>query len=153
LCLDLAHFVERNEVIMYEQRSLTGYARVAVEAAQLAAEGTHPTKAWATRAAEVFKGKPAAEVKGCPKSAFLGLAEAGLIRGVAPGDYSKSVDNRRYAEDAVKHLIGDGSWASRPRELWSAVAEQAGSKRHNSQMDVVLALWHAQLLQLPLHAA
>ena len=134
---------------MDEQKSLAGYARVAVEAALLAVDGVDPIKAWGARAADVFVGRPAAILKGCAKSAFLGLAGAGLIKGVPPGAYSRSVDNRRYAQTAVRLLLEDATWATRPTRLWSTVAEKAGSKRHNGQMDVVLALWQAGLLQTP----
>jgi len=134
---------------MDEQKPIAGYARVAVEAARLSVEEMDPIKAWEARAVDVFAGRPAAIVKGCPKSAFLGLASAGMIKGVPSGVYSRSVDNRRYAEGAVQLLFEDASWATRPTTLWSTVAEQAASKRHNGQMDVVLALWQAGLLQTP----
>ncbi|MGF6179305.1 hypothetical protein ABIB42_000303 [Massilia sp. UYP32] len=126
-----------------ENDFLTGYARVALEASRLAATGTHPVKAWSDRAADVFVGRPEARVKSCPKSAFLGLAAAGLINGVPPGAYTRSLDNRRYAEAAVQRLREDATWAADPQRLWSAVAEQAGKKRHNGQMNVVIALWCA----------
>jgi hypothetical protein len=130
-----------------EDESLTDYTRVALEALQLAAAGTHPIKAWLDRAAEVFVDRPAAEVKSCPKSAFLGLAQAGLINGVSPGPYTRSVDNRRYAEAAVQLLFDNAAWAVDPQKLWNAVAEQDGKKRHNGQMHVVIALWRARALR------
>lgn len=126
---------------------LTSYPRVAIEASRLAATGVDPVKAWSNRAAEVFVDKPAAEVKNCPKSAFLGLAEAGLIKGVPPGQYTRSVDNRRYAEAAVQLLFDNPAWSVDPQGLWSAVAEQDGKKRHNGQMHVVIALWRAGALR------
>lgn len=126
-----------------ENDILTGYARVALEASRLAANGTHPVKAWSERAAVTFVGRPEARVKSCPKSAFLGLAAAGLIKGVPPGAYTRSVDNRRYAEAAVQRLRDDATWAADPHGLWRDIAEQAGKKRHNGQMNVVIALWSA----------
>lgn len=131
---------------MSKGKNLTGYARVAVEASRLAAAGVHPTTAWADRAAEVFAGKPASEVKGCPRSTFLGLAGAGLIVNVPPGAYTRSVENRRYGIAAIQHLVDDESWANRPTALWEAVASQPAPKRHNGQMHVVVALWNARLL-------
>lgn len=130
-----------------ENDGLTKYARVALEASRLAATGKHPVKAWSDMAAEVFVGRPAAEGKACPKSTFLGLAEAGLIKGVPPGAYTRSVDNRRYAEAAVRRLFDNAAWATDPQRLWSAVAEQGGKKRHNGQMHVVIALWRAGALR------
>jgi hypothetical protein len=129
-----------------KQKNLTGYALVAVEASKLAAAGVQPTAAWADRAAKVFAGKPASEVKGCPRSTFLGLAGAGLIVNVPPGAYTKSVENRRYGIAAMQRLVDDASWANRPMALWEAVASYPTPKRHNGQMQVVLALWNARLL-------
>jgi hypothetical protein len=131
---------------MKKSESITSYARVALEASQLAGTGIHPARAWEARAAEVFKGKPSAEQKNCPKSAFLGLAEAGLIKNVASGPYTRSVDNKRYAEAAVRLLQRDSSWSEKPGQLWSEVAEATGKKQHNGQMDVVISLWNSGFL-------
>ena len=126
---------------------LNKYAKVALKASLLSSDGASPVKAWKAAAAEVFAaGKPSAEKKGCPKNAFLGLAEAGLIKGIAPGQYTRSVENRQYAESAVRLLHEDASWSERPDELWSQVAESAVKKKHNGQIDVVLALWNTRKL-------
>lgn len=65
---------------------------------------------------------------------------------------SNGASNDDVASTADEELIGqllfeDASRATRPTTLWSTVAEQADSKRHNGQMDVVLALWQAGLLR------
>ena len=60
-------------------RNESKYAKVALQAASLASTGTSPVSAWKTAAAEVFSSSPSGERKSCPKSAFLGLAEAGEI--------------------------------------------------------------------------
>lgn len=131
---------------MKSSHGTTKYAQVALKAALMAAEGTHPLKAWQVAAADVFSGCPAAEKKSCPKSAFLGLAEAGLIKGVVSGQYTKSIENKRYAESAVLLLQEKETWSEKPEDLWSHVAETAGKKKHNGQMHVVLALWNAKKL-------
>jgi len=73
------------------------YGIIAVEAASAASNGVQPEIAWQLSAAKMFADSPASEHKGCPKSAFLGLAELGEIAGVKPGKYTKSIDNKRYA--------------------------------------------------------
>jgi len=40
-------------------------------------------------------------VKGCPRGAFLELCEAGMIKGIASGKYTRSKRNKEYAIDAV----------------------------------------------------
>ena len=119
------------------------YGAVAVEAACAASEGVDPIAAWKASAAKIFLGSPSGEHKGCPRSAFLGLAESGEISGVKPGNYTRSIDNKRYAETALKLLRENESWTKSPLELWLHVME-GQNKKHNSQMDVVIALWHAK---------
>ena len=62
------------------------YGIIAVEAACAASHGVSPLTAWqVSEAKKMFADSPASEHKGCPKSAFLGLAELGEIAGVKPG--------------------------------------------------------------------
>lgn len=129
-------------------KALTKYAQVALNASQQAALGVHPAAAWEAEAAKAFAGKPSAETKNCPKSAFLALAEIGFLTNVKQGKYTKSVDNKRYAQAALTLLQADSSWAAKPKELWSKVAEGSGTKRHNGQMDVVIALWATKGMNL-----
>ncbi len=60
-----------------------------------------------------------------------------------PASTTKSKDNKRYAVDAVA-LLRAGSCPATVTALWSQVAEPG--KTHNSQMDVVLALWKNNLI-------
>ncbi len=119
------------------------YAKVAIEAARAASDGVHPITAWKASAAKVFLSSPSGEHKSCPKSVFLGLAESGEITGIKQGKYTKSTANKKYAETALKLLRADESLAKSPRELWLRVMENS-NKKHNNQMDVVIALWHAK---------
>ena len=120
------------------------YGIVAVQAASDASKGIHPLDAWKFSAARVFKNNPSCISKSCPKSTFLGLAELGVISGISPGEYTKSVVNKKYAELALKLLCEDSSWLNNPSKLWEKIMEGT-EKKHNSQMDVVTALWQAKL--------
>ncbi|WP_373688828.1 DUF6979 family protein [Brevibacillus daliensis] len=63
--------------------------------------------AWNTAATEVFGEGTRAQRKACPKNAFLGLCEAGLICGVEQGKYtnrSKLYKNKKYAIQVVQIL-------------------------------------------------
>lgn len=64
-------------------------------------KGAHPPDAWDVAAAETFPPGSIGAKKNCPKSAFLGLIDLGLIRGVSPGGFTRSVDNKEYARQAV----------------------------------------------------
>lgn len=93
---------------------------------------------WSRSAKEVFDTKSSQE-KGCPKNTFLALCEEGLVKSVPKGKYTKSEKNKNYALKAVSILKVNPKASYTPKKLWEKL--ELGDKRHNSQMDVVLALW------------
>jgi hypothetical protein len=128
------------------------YGDTAVRAAGLLQNGHKSAEeAWRAVAAEMFPDAPEARRKGCPKQAFLGLCQAGLIRGVSAAVARPDPSlNRDYAAVAVRLLAADPGLAyAGSAELWRRVMEEIRAdteKRHNQQMDVVLALWNEQLI-------
>ena len=97
----------------------------------------------------MFPNQSASRDKSCPRNAFLGLAEDGLIVGVPSGQYTRSKLNKRYATRAVCLLRQKPYLANTSSELWRLVmsAEHDRNKTHNNQMDVVTALWAAGDIQ------
>lgn len=98
---------------------------------------------WSRSAKEIFETKSSQE-KGCPKNTFLALCEEGLVKSVPKGKYTKSEKNKNYALKAVSILKNNPNSSCTPKELWDNL--ELGNKRHNSQMDVVLALWENNLI-------
>jgi hypothetical protein len=130
------------------------YGDTAVRAAGLLQDGYESAEeAWRAVAAEMFPDAPEARRKGCPKQAFLGLCQAGLIRGVSSDRCVKADPslNRDYAQVAVRLLAADPGLAhAGTAELWRRVMEEVRGdpeKRHNQQMDVVLTLWNERLIR------
>jgi hypothetical protein len=125
-------------------RNLSGfigkYGEAAVKAARLA---TEPRGAWDAATVELFGEGTSSQAKGGPRDAFLGLCEAGVVRGVPRGNYTRSTKNKSYALDALKLLREDPALAADPAALWQCVA---GDKEHNQQMNVVISLWHNGLI-------
>ena len=117
------------------------------EAALIAARdsaGTSPAKRWQSAMERVYPTSVSAQKKGCPRGAFLGLCEEGLVKGIPAGNYTVSKDNKAYAVRAAELLIeGKQKWSI--SELWRAVTDDL-EKTHNSQMDIVLALWKNGLI-------
>lgn len=128
--------------------SINEYGDVAVRAVEMIRSGTagSPSVAWNEAAREVFPGRVHRQKKGCPRGAFLGLCDEGLVLGVPAGSYTRSIDNKAYALRAVRLLHSAPELAAEGRRaLWNRVEAKAGS--HNSQMDVVLALHQNGLLK------
>ena len=122
---------------------MSKYGNVACLAAGEARKGKAPQAAWNESAQKVFPNQPASRDKGCPRCAFLGLAEEGLISGISPGGYTNSQDNKNYALTGMNLLRQEPNLCNSPAELWERVMRMLGlEKNHNNQMDVVTALWN-----------
>jgi len=114
------------------------------EAALLAAgqgfsASSNPVVRWDNAMQKLYPTSPTARKKGCPRGAFLGLCEEGLVKGIPAGKYTASKDNKAYAVQAAA-LLTEGGRKWSVGELWQAVSNDP-EKTHNSQMDVVMALW------------
>lgn len=119
------------------------YGEAALIAARDSVE-TSPAKRWQSAMERVYPTSVSAQKKGCPRGAFLGLCEEGLVKGIPAGNYTVSKDNKAYAVRAAELLIeGKQKWSI--SELWRAVTDDL-EKTHNSQMDIVLALWKNGLI-------
>jgi hypothetical protein len=103
-----------------------------------------PRSKWLLSVKEIFPNSLSSQKKGCPRGAFLGLCEDGLVKGIPLGSYTTSRDNKAYAIRAVQ-LLHSGFSPESASELWKRVMD-GRRKVHNSQMDVVLALWNAGLV-------
>jgi len=99
-----------------------------------------PGNAWDEAASFVFPTQLSSRKKGCPRSTFLGLCEEGKIKGIKPGNYTRSKANKSYAIDAVDLLQSSPMLTA--KELWTNLIANKEPKVHNSQMNVVIALFH-----------
>lgn len=125
------------------------YGAVALRAVELLRHDPNhsPADAWRKAATETFSNSPASRVKGCPKAAFLGLCEDGLVAGVPARPCGAGTDNKAYAVEAVRILVRNPSIAAEgAAPLWRRVMN-GREKAPNKQMDVVLALWDAGLIK------
>ena len=121
------------------------YGSVAKEAVSIS---KNPIISWEEAVFKHFSFESSRQ-KACPRNAFLGLCEAGLVKGIKAGVYLKSKNdnlNKKYAIAAVEKLKENPKLSK--KELWDKVREKLalGEKIHNSQMDVVLALWQSNLI-------
>jgi hypothetical protein len=105
----------------------------------------NPVDRWESAMERLYPTSLAARKKGCPRGAFLGLCEEGLVKGIPAGHYTASKDNKAYAVRAVALLTEDTQhWST--SALWRAVTDGAEAL-HDSQMDIVLALWNNDLIE------
>lgn len=123
------------------------FGKVAVEATCLlnSAKVSDPRAAWHSAAQALLSYSPSMMRKSCPRNAYLGLCEIGLVKGAPRGPWVISDDNKRYAVSAVQHLRTDPTWFDRPTCLWRKVS-QSQTKAQNNQIDVVFALWRNGLI-------
>ena len=121
------------------------YGEAALMAARAAAQyGKSPVDMWEQAVQQLYRTSPVAQQKGAPRGAFLGLCEEGLVLGVAPAPYCKSRNHKLYAVEAVA-LLRAAACPATVSALWPRVTAGA-DVAHNSQMDVVLALWKNGLI-------
>ncbi len=119
------------------------YGQIALKTAQNYNDSYSITEIYARVAKEVFITKSSQE-KGCLKNTFLGLCEEGLVKGIPKGNYTKSVKNKEYALKAIEILKQNTQTTFSAKELWQKL--ELGDKSHNSQMNVILALWENELI-------
>ncbi|MCG7501714.1 hypothetical protein MHM83_07505 [Tenacibaculum sp. Mcav3-52] len=117
------------------------YGLAVIEAAEI---GGNPVDSWEQAVSTYFTSESSKQ-KACPRNTFLGLCEEGLVKEVPKGNYTNSVKNKEYALKAIEILKGHKATTFSPKELWEKLA--LGEKKHNSQMDVVLALWENDLIK------
>lgn len=85
--------------------------------------------------------------EGCPKVAFIGLCSEGMIKGIPASTYGykREAKNKRYAVDAAKLLLcGHDLDVS---SIWEKVTDK--KIVHHGQIDIVISLYQAHLLQHP----
>jgi len=121
------------------------YGEAALIAARMDTYGKSITPAarWEQATAKLYPTNPSAQRKGGPRFAFLSLCEAGLVKGIPAGQYAPSNKGKSYALRAVA-LLNAGTHKS-VSTLWAEVTD-GEEIAHNSQMDVVLALWKNDLI-------
>jgi hypothetical protein len=119
------------------------YGKCAIKSRSMIVDiGIDPKVAWERAAAELFESTSLRQ-KGCPRDAFLGLCGEGQVKGVHPGNYTRSKKNKEYALFACAKLRATPSLNVSPSSLWCALGV---NKAHNGQMDVVIALWQEGLI-------
>jgi hypothetical protein len=119
---------------------MSKFGECAVRAIKLVLEDniSDPKEAWQIASIRLFGEGTSSQKKGCPKGAFLGMCEEGLVKGIGKGEYTSSKKNKDYALKAVDILKKNIDKTFGAKELWGRVAL---NKAHNGQMDIVLELW------------
>ena len=123
------------------------FGEVAVEATRRlnSAEVSDPREAWHSAAQSLLSYSTSMMRKHCPRNAYLGLCEVGLVKGAPRGPWITSEDNKLYAVRAVQALRTDPTWLNRPMHLWRVVS-RSQTKAPNNQIDVVFELWRNGLI-------
>src|SRR5690554_897972 len=122
------------------------YGKAAIQAVEeiLNNPNVSPIHAWEKATLEIFGHSPS-QKKGCPKGAFLGLCEEGLVKGIAKGKYSNSIKNKDYAIRIIEYLKHHSEHEFDRNKAWK-YATRNNNITCNNQLDVVLALKNEGLL-------
>lgn len=107
---------------------------------------SEPRSAWHRAAADVFSNSPSSRDKACPRDSFLALCGAGAIKDVPIGNYTCSVKNSGYVLRALTAVRATPSLIHDEKELW-CIATNNADIRPNYQVEVLIALWSAGLIQ------
>ncbi len=97
------------------------YGEVALIAVKMVTDqAIEPRAAWQQAANSTFgKGSSQAH-KGCPRDAFLGICEEGMVKGVLIGKHTRSRLNKEYAVEALRLLATKPYLAHSAVALWGA---------------------------------
>jgi len=126
------------------------FGKIAVKTVSLLKSQSNltPEEAWNKTTDEIFEDKKSMKQKGCPKNTFLGLFEEGLIKEFPIGNYTRSKKNKEYGLKGIKVLKQNPNIKTE-KELWNEVIKNEEKNiSHNNQMDVVLALWENNLINI-----
>ncbi|WP_224552887.1 DUF6979 family protein [Pectobacterium versatile] len=127
------------------------YGETAVAVVRNFIYGQSPQECWVHEITRFTSSKPSRK-KGCPKSAFLGLCQDGYVKDIPRGNYlPPDSPNKKYAAAAAERLLSEPTREYSKSDLWKKATEHfdEAAKNQNGQMDVVLALKDAGLLQKP----
>jgi hypothetical protein len=97
---------------------MTNYNKYGEVAMKSAKATGNPKDNWLKEVREAFFDSESSQKKSCPKSAFLGLCKEGLVKGISKGNYTKSIDNKAYAIQAINILKSNPKTMYTPKELW-----------------------------------
>jgi hypothetical protein len=124
------------------------FGEVAVKATRRlnSAEVSDPREAWHSAAQALLSYSTSMMRKHCPRNAYLGLCEVGLVKGAPRGPWITSDKNKLYAVRTVQELRTDPTWLDRPTRLLWRVVSQSPIKAQNNQIDVVFELWRNGLI-------
>lgn len=126
---------------------MNSYGKAAIRAVLLFTSGVvdSPLDGWEKATTEIFGKGTSSQKKPCPRCAFLGLCEDGLVKGIPVGRYINGSKNKNYALSAVAILKRNLEFTTYKHSLWNDVL--VGKPIiHNNQMDVVVALWNEGLI-------
>ena len=133
---------------------MTKIGRIAVEAYKRATAGQAPPEAWREALSAVYSDRQLEnQLKHtCPKWAFSGLCQEGELRGIAAGSSPPATDRQsaKFAREALNVLRREPELAEDKAALKRRVfgmRGEEGFRTPNGEVEVVLALWEAGLMQ------
>ena len=85
--------------------------------------------------------------KGCPRAAFLGLCELGVVKDIPSKDYKAGEDNERHALELLALAKENPNITAAECFRLYQNSNHSLPKNHNGQADVVISLLEAGLIK------
>ena len=124
------------------------YGQVALLAVELIKNKTakDPQEAWEIASSQIFKKESTSQKKVCPRCAFLGLCEVGVVSGIISGKYTNSIKNKGYALRALELIKSNTILINNKKHLWKLITNN--KVKHEGQLDVVIELFNAGFIKI-----
>jgi len=132
---------------MDKRIKMNKYERVTLKAMlRINSKKETPEIAWENASSEVFGIGTSSQKKSCPKNSFLGLCDAGKVKGIEKGcccikTKSKNMD---YVITAINLINKDRSLLKDKMNLWREIT----NIKYNQQLDVLFALIDKDYIRL-----
>jgi len=133
----------------FKRQKMGQYGVTAVEATKMCNGNLSlsPCDAWVTAISAVSKSLTSIG-KSCPKCAYFGLCEAGVVSNIKAGVYNKKEDNINKSYVLGGYELIKKGFVKRGDPLNRDILrkEVMGDMADNQQMDVLVSLWEADCL-------
>jgi len=121
------------------------YEKASLDAMKLIRQGASPPQAWEQSVGH-YTNSQSARTKGCPRGAFLGLCQEGLVKDVPAQRYTASMASKNYAISTVMLLKQGSTNVENINEIESFVMPER-QRGDQGEIRIACVLWKNGLIR------